>query len=168
MTALFHPVAGARTSSPFGVDRGDHVHAGIDFAAPCGSPVYAAAAGRVSAANYSTSAGNLVHIEHGGGLQTKYFHLQRSVVGVGAQVAQRQLIGYVGSTGNSSGCHLHFEVRTNGRAVDPAYALQHGASGGASSDVSMWPGLPSSLDGDSAPIIIAGFFALLLIVMVRR
>lgn len=167
MTALFHPVAGARVSSAFGVPRGDHAHGGVDFAAACGSPVYAAAAGRVSAANYSQSAGNLVHIEHGGGLQTRYFHLQRSVVGVGAQVSQGQLIGYVGNTGRSTGCHLHFEVRQNGAAVDPLYALQHGASGGASSLVSMLPGLPE-IDGDNAPFIIGGFFALLLVLMLRR
>lgn len=127
MIALIHPVGGgSRVSSPFGVDRGDHAHAGIDFAATNGTPVYAAAAGRVSAANFSATAGNLVHIEHGGGVQTRYFHLQRSVVSVGANVAQGQLIGYVGSTGNSTGNHLHFEVRVNGVAVDPVYAIQSG------------------------------------------
>jgi murein DD-endopeptidase MepM/ murein hydrolase activator NlpD len=173
MVALLHPLPGARVSSAFGVDRGDHAHGGVDFAANCGTPVHAAAAGRVSAANYSTSAGNLVHIEHGGGVQTKYFHLQRSVVVVGAQVSQGQLIGYVGSTGNSSGCHLHFEVRINGAAVDPVYALQNGAGGAAQPVTSMLPGgfeLPDlpSFDSDNTPLLIAGTFALLLLILLRR
>jgi murein DD-endopeptidase MepM/ murein hydrolase activator NlpD len=173
MAALIHPVSGARVSSAFGVDRGSRAHGGVDFAAACGVLVVAAAAGRVSAANYSTSAGNLVHIEHGGGLQTKYFHLQRSVVGVGAQVAQGQLIGYVGNTGNSTGCHLHFEVRVNGAAVDPVYALQNGAGSAAQSDKSPLPSLfpfngVSLVDGDSTPLIIAGVIALLLVVVARR
>jgi murein DD-endopeptidase MepM/ murein hydrolase activator NlpD len=170
---LIHPVSGARVSSQFGVDRGSRAHGGTDFAAACGTPVVAAAAGRVSAANYSTSAGNLVHIKHGGGVQTKYFHLQRSVVGVGAQVAQGQLIGCVGNTGNSTGCHLHFEVRVNGVAIDPIYALQNGAGGAAQSDRSPLPSLSpfngaSLVDGDNAPLIITGVFALLLVAVAAR
>jgi len=173
MIRLVHPVSGARISSQFGVDRGSRAHGGVDFAAACGVPVIAAAAGRVSAANYSTSAGNLVHIEHGGGLQTRYFHLQRSVVGVGANVAQGQLIGYVGNTGNSTGCHLHFEVRVNGTAVDPIYALQNGAGGAAQSDRSPLSSLSpfngaSLVDGDNTRLIIGAAFALLLVVAARR
>ncbi len=173
MIGLVHPVSGSRVSSAFGVDRGNRAHGGVDFAAGCGSPVVAASAGRVSAANYSTSAGNLVHIEHGGGLQTKYFHLQRSVVGVGAQVAQGQLIGYVGNTGHSTGCHLHFEVRANGVAVDPLYALQSGAGGAAQSDISLLPSLSqfngaSLFEGDNAPFIVAGFALLLIALIARR
>jgi len=173
MVNLIHPVSGARISSQFGVDRGSRAHGGVDFAAACGVPVVAAAAGRVSAANYSTSAGNLVHLEHGGGLQTRYFHLQRSVVGVGAQVAQGQLIGYVGNTGRSTGCHLHFEVRVNGAAVDPVYALQNGAVVAAQSDTSLLSSLSLSngdslFDGDNAPLIAAGVFALLLVAVAAR
>jgi murein DD-endopeptidase MepM/ murein hydrolase activator NlpD len=174
MISLIHPVAGSRISSQFGVDRGSHTHGGVDFAAACGTPVYAAAAGRVSAANYSTSAGNLVHIEHGGGLQTRYFHLQRSVVGVGVQVAQGQLVGHVGNTGKSSGCHLHFETRINGAAVDPVYALQSGAGaqpqGGAipQLDMSMLPGGDSLFESGNAPFIAAVFALLLIVVAARR
>ena len=175
MAAFIHPVAGSRISSQFGVDRGSRAHGGVDFAAACGTPVVAAAAGRVSAANYSTSAGNLVHIEHGGGLQTRYFHLQRSVVGVGAQVAQGQLLGYVGNTGNSSGCHLHFEVRVNGAAVDPLSALQSGAgiqqqqgNAGAKLDMSMVLGGDSLFESNNAPYIVAGLALLLVVVAARR
>ncbi len=170
---LIHPVSGARISSAFGVDRGSRAHGGVDFAAGCGTPVVTAAAGRVSAANYSATAGNLLHVEHGGGVQTKYFHLQRSVVGVGAQVAQGQLIGYVGNTGKSSGCHLHFEVRVNGAAVDPVYALQNGAGGAAQSDRLPLPFLSpfngaSLVEGNNAALIVAGLFALLVVVARRR
>lgn len=121
MTALLQPVQG-RISSGFGVDRGDHSHKGIDIAAPCGTPVQAAAAGRVTSAHYSDTAGNMVIIDHGGGLDTRYFHLSRFAVRAGAQVAQGQVIGYVGSTGRSTGCHLHWEVRLNGQAINPLTA----------------------------------------------
>jgi murein DD-endopeptidase MepM/ murein hydrolase activator NlpD len=145
---MIQPVQG-RISSSFGIDRGDRNHNGIDIAAGCGTPVVAAESGQVSAANYSTSAGNLVHIEHGGGLQTRYFHLQRSVVGVGAQVAQGQLIGYVGTTGHSTGCHLHWEVRRSGAAINPLGLLGSGPSGGGS---------VASGGGGSLPIVAGNYF----------
>jgi len=173
MVALIQPVQG-RISSAFGVPRGDHSHAGIDFAAPHGTPVYAAAAGRVTSAHFSTSAGNMIVIDHGSGLDTRYFHLSRFAVGVGAQVAQGQVIGHVGSTGKSTGNHLHFEVRRGGAAIDPIYALQHGAPGGGSSNAgnSFLPRLDASMlptfEGDNSHLIIGGLFALLLIVMLRR
>lgn len=163
MTTLIQPVQG-RISSQFGVDRGSHAHAGVDFAAACGTPVYAAAAGQVSAANYSATAGNLVHIEHGGGVQTRYFHLQRSIVGVGANVAQGQLIGYVGNTGNSTGCHLHFEVRVNGAAVDPVYALQSGA--GAQSLVNASAQSNMSMFVSNEEMMLVGLLLVLAVVLI--
>ncbi len=171
---LIHPVSGARISSAFGVNRGDHAHAGVDFAAPNGTPVLAAAAGRVTSAHYSASAGNMIIVDHGGGLDTRYFHLSRFAVGVGAQVARGQTIGAVGSTGKSTGNHLHFEVRVNGAAVDPVYALQNGAGapsqGGAipQPDMSMLPGGDSLFESDNAPFIVAVFALLLIVVAARR
>jgi murein DD-endopeptidase MepM/ murein hydrolase activator NlpD len=162
-----------RISPNFGQDRGDHAHAGIDIAAPAGTPVVAAAAGRVSAANYSSTAGNLVHIEHGGGVQTRYFHLQRSVVGVGANVAQGQLIGYVGSTGRSTGPHLHWEVRINGQAIDPLQALRNGVNAGGGLPIQNnylpSPSADSELLGiDGGTILLFLFGTVVLALLVRR
>jgi murein DD-endopeptidase MepM/ murein hydrolase activator NlpD len=174
--SFIQPVQG-RISSAFGVDRGDRNHNGIDIAAGCGTPVVAAESGQVSAANYSTSAGNLVHIEHGGGLQTRYFHLQRSVVGVGANVTRGQLIGYVGSTGNSTGCHLHWEARRNGVAVNPLTASGPGAGGGAapsgggSLPVAVGNYLPIGFDVpqfSNDGMILAGVGLFVLILILRR
>lgn len=104
------------------MNRGDHLHGGIDISAACGTPVLAAAAGRVNAARWSDTAGNMIVLDHGGGLDTRYFHLSRFAVSAGASVAQGQVIGYVGNTGRSRGCHLHWEVRQNGRALNPLTA----------------------------------------------
>jgi murein DD-endopeptidase MepM/ murein hydrolase activator NlpD len=101
------------------------VHAGVDwgFGGQCGSPVHAAADGEVWMAGWGGSSGNKVTISHGvvkgRALATNYHHMQRSVVSVGQHVKQGQLIGYVGTTGNSTGCHMHFETILNGAAVNP-------------------------------------------------
>ena len=95
------------------------MHEGIDLGAAYGTPIAAAAAGTVIYAGWMEGYGNLTVIDHGGGLATAYGHQSRIAVGIGQTVAQGDIIGYVGSTGHSTGPHLHFEVRVNGRAVDP-------------------------------------------------
>lgn len=107
---------------------GGYMHTGLDYAASCGTPVRAPAAGTVWRAAFDTyGAGNFVILDHGvvGGnaLMTKFFHLTRSVVYPGQRVGQGQLIGYSGTTGNSTGCHLHFETVLNGTLVNPAGLL---------------------------------------------
>mgnify|MGYP001625317176 CR=1 FL=1 len=94
-------------------------HKGNDYAAPTGTPTYAAAAGTVITANYSPSAGNWVVINHGNGLVTKYMHHSALCVTQGQYVEKGQQIGYVGSTGQSTGPHLHFQVEVDGVAVSP-------------------------------------------------
>jgi Meckel syndrome type 1 protein len=116
------PVKGIQTGS-FGEDRGSHRHAGIDIAAPTGTAVRAASCGTVTTAGAEGAYGNLVCIEHAGGTTTCYAHLSRIAARVGQQVRAGEVIGRVGSTGRSTGPHLHFEVRENGRAVDPKPVL---------------------------------------------
>ena len=103
-----HPVLGGRRN-----------HKGIDLAQPSGTPVYATADGVVGKAEWFSSYGNYIQIEHGAEMQTRYAHLSGYAVAAGEQVRKGQLIGYVGSTGRSTGPHLHYEVRVAGEAVDP-------------------------------------------------
>lgn len=117
-----HPCPGMTyQSSYFGEVRAfdPRPHKGNDYAAPTGTPTYAAAAGTVVIAGWSNSAGNWVVINHGNGLVTKYMHHSAICVAAGQKVAKGQQIGYVGSTGYSSGAHLHFQVELNGTAVNP-------------------------------------------------
>jgi murein DD-endopeptidase MepM/ murein hydrolase activator NlpD len=114
---LIWPVSGPVTS-PFGY-RWGRLHAGIDIGAGYGTPIHAAASGRVVLAGWTGGYGNYTCIDHGGGLATCYGHQSSYAVSSGAQVAQGQVIGYVGNTGHSFGAHLHFEVRINGTPVDP-------------------------------------------------
>lgn len=111
------PVQGVITS-PYGW-RWGRMHEGIDIAVPSGTPVVAAAAGSVIVAGWMGGYGNLVVVDHGNGVATAYAHNSGVTVGVGQSVAQGQLVAYAGSTGNSTGSHVHFEVRVNGSAVDP-------------------------------------------------
>lgn len=103
-----HPVLGGRRN-----------HKGIDLAQPTGTPVYATADGIVSKAERFSSYGNYIQIEHGGEMQTRYAHLSGYAISAGEHVRKGQLIGFVGSTGRSTGPHLHYEVRIAGEAVDP-------------------------------------------------
>jgi murein DD-endopeptidase MepM/ murein hydrolase activator NlpD len=116
-SGLIWPVSGPVVSG-FGM-RWGRMHEGIDIAAGSGTPIQAAASGTVITAGWLGGYGNLVIIDHGGGLATAYAHLSSFGVGYGAQVSQGQTIGYVGCTGHCFGPHLHFEVRINGAAVDP-------------------------------------------------
>ncbi len=94
-------------------------HTGVDFAAPQGTPIYAIASGQVTSAYYNTANGYMVSIAHGGGYGSLYAHMTHFVVSAGDSVSQGQVIGYVGSTGWSTGPHLHFEIHVNGSAVNP-------------------------------------------------
>lgn len=117
-----HPCPGySHQSSYFGEvrDFDPTPHKGHDYAAPAGTPTYAAAAGRVTIAGWSYSAGNWVVIDHGNGLVTKYMHHSALCVTAGQYVEKGQPIGAVGTTGYSTGNHLHFQVELNGVAVNP-------------------------------------------------
>lgn len=98
---------------------GPDFHTGIDLAATMGTPVYAAFSGTVETAGNADSYGILVAIRHRNSIETLYAHLSRTAVKEGDPVERGQIIGYVGSTGRSTGPHLHFEVRKRGRAIDP-------------------------------------------------
>lgn len=111
------PTAGTVTSE-YG-QRWGRLHAGIDISAPSGTPIQAAAGGTVISAGWGGGYGNLVVIDHGGGFTTAYAHQSRIAVSNGQAVSQGQLIGYVGTTGSSTGDHLHFECRINGSAQNP-------------------------------------------------
>jgi murein DD-endopeptidase MepM/ murein hydrolase activator NlpD len=114
---LAWPVSGPVTS-PFGW-RWGRMHEGIDIAVPTGTPVHAAASGVVIYAGWMDGYGNFVILDHGGGIATAYGHNTSVAVAVGQSVSQGQVIAYAGSTGHSTGPHVHFEVRVNGGAVDP-------------------------------------------------
>jgi murein DD-endopeptidase MepM/ murein hydrolase activator NlpD len=122
---LRRPLAGAlEMTSPFGVriDPFLHqpsMHPGIDFHANVGDPIYATAAGKVVKAGWDGGYGQMVEIDHGEGLATRYGHMSEVDVTVGQKIRAGQIIGHVGSTGRSTGPHLHYEVRVNGEAVNP-------------------------------------------------
>jgi peptidoglycan hydrolase-like protein with peptidoglycan-binding domain len=104
--------------------RGDRFHAGVDFPAPVGAPVGAAASGRVVWVGWRTGWGLVVTVAHGRGVRTMYAHLFISRVRLGQRVKMGATIGLVGATGDATGPHLHFEVRVKGAAVDPLPALR--------------------------------------------
>lgn len=120
--ALAWPAQGV-ISSRFG-PRSGGFHSGLDIAAPWGTPVYAAESGEVVFAGWSGGYGNLIRISHGGGVVTFYAHLSKINVKVGQQVKRGELIGNIGSTGRSTGSHLHLEVRVNGVPKNPLTYLQ--------------------------------------------
>jgi murein DD-endopeptidase MepM/ murein hydrolase activator NlpD len=125
--SLSWPVSGTITSpfgwrsNPFG--GAPDFHPGLDIAAPTGTTVTATAGGQVILAQWYGGYGNFILIDHGGGLSSGYGHLSAIYVSVGQTITRGQAIGAVGSTGRSTGPHLHFEVRLNGKPVDPAPRL---------------------------------------------
>lgn len=113
---------GWRVHPVFGYGR---MHSGLDLCAPTGTPIYAAAAGRVLQSGWYSGYGNAVLVDHGNGLVTLYGHCSSLAVGAGTFVRKGQTIAYVGSTGVSTGPHLHYEVQVNGTPVDPTpYLVQ--------------------------------------------
>jgi murein DD-endopeptidase MepM/ murein hydrolase activator NlpD len=125
-TLMKTPIDGARISSGFGMRRHPvlgytKMHKGMDFAAPTGTPIYAAGDGKVEYAGRFSSYGNYIKISHNSKLKTAYAHMSRLGKGmkVGARVKQGQIIGYVGTTGRSTGPHLHYEVMVNNKQVNP-------------------------------------------------
>lgn len=123
------PVANVTLTSGFGVRSdpfrgGRAMHAGVDIPGPIGTPIYATADGVVGRSGWVSGYGKLIELEHGRGIQTRYGHLSNWAVAAGARVKRGQLIGYMGSTGRSTGSHLHYEVRIDGRAVNPTPFLR--------------------------------------------
>lgn len=118
------PVLGAFVTSGFGQRRhpilgGHRMHQGIDLAARAGTPVGAAQDGVVTRSEWVGGYGLLIALDHSEGRETRYAHLSRLNVAVGQRVQKGQIIGFVGSTGRSTGAHLHFETRVNGRPIKP-------------------------------------------------
>ena len=124
-----YPVDVPYTSSSYGW-RMDPIlgkrafHEGIDFSAAHGEPIYATAGGIVKKASRSGAYGNLITINHGGGLQTRYAHISKILVKKGDIVKKEDLIAYVGNTGRSTGPHLHYEIRLNKHSLDPKQYLK--------------------------------------------
>jgi murein DD-endopeptidase MepM/ murein hydrolase activator NlpD len=126
------PLATGRVSSGYGmrnhpVLRRRARHKGIDLAAPTGTPIYATADGVIERADWFSSYGLYISIDHGGALETRYAHMSRLAVTAGQEVSKGDVIGYVGSTGRSTGPHLHYEVRVDGEAVNPVPYMKEAA-----------------------------------------
>ena len=119
------PINGARLSSSFGmrkhpIDGYNKMHRGTDFAAPMGTPIMASGSGIIKRARWCGGGGNCIKIKHNNAYQTVYAHLKNFARGIkeGVRVKQGQIIGYVGSTGKSTGPHLHYEVIENGKKIN--------------------------------------------------
>lgn len=131
---LIFPADSTRTSSTFGMrsnptGSGTHFHVGTDFPVSTGTPVKATEAGTVTFAGVHSTGGHRVEIEHGNGVVTAYSHNSQLNVGVGQTVEQGDTIALAGSTGNSTGPHIHFEIKINDKWVDPEYYLPSQADG---------------------------------------
>ena len=126
-----NPAPGSSITSRFG-NRTDPflgrlaLHAGIDFRAATGTEVHCTGAGTVTVAGRTGGYGNMVEIDHGNGLTTRYAHLTRVLVKIGDRVEASDPVGLSGTTGRSTGPHVHYEVRRNGKAVDPMRFLTAG------------------------------------------
>ena len=123
------PVEGTRLTSDYGmryhpVLGGRRGHKGVDLAGPVGTPIHATADAVVSKAEWFSSYGLYVSLEHGGDIQTRYGHMSRLNVSAGQRIRKGDVIGYIGSTGRSTGPHLHYEVRIAGLAVNPIPYMQ--------------------------------------------
>ncbi|HMT44990.1 MAG TPA: M23 family metallopeptidase, partial [Chakrabartia sp.] len=123
------PIQAVAVNSGFGVRSdpfrgGRAMHAGVDMPGPIGTPIYATADALVGRTGWVGGYGNLIELEHGKGIQTRYGHLSSILVAPGATIKRGQMIGLMGSTGRSTGSHLHYEVRIDGAAVNPIPFLQ--------------------------------------------
>jgi murein DD-endopeptidase MepM/ murein hydrolase activator NlpD len=114
-----------RLTSGFGM-RWGRLHAGLDFAAPVGTPIYATADGVVTEAGWSSGYGRLIKIQHEFGIETRYGHLNAIRVNVGERVSRGDRIGDMGNSGRSTGPHLHYEIRVGGEAVNPMVYIRAG------------------------------------------
>ncbi len=128
---IFNPAPGQTVSSSFGMRRDPFLrrpamHAGIDFRAKTGTPVLATGPGRVVRAGWAGGYGRLVEVDHGGAWTTRYAHLSRIDVKAGDRLSTGDRLGAVGSTGRSTGPHLHYEIRRHGKATDPLRLLKAG------------------------------------------
>ncbi|MEA3388317.1 M23 family metallopeptidase [Sphingobium sp. CCH11-B1] len=118
------PVEKLSLTSNFGVrsdpfNGGARMHKGIDIPGPVGTPIHATADGIVSRSGWASGYGNLVQISHGSGMETRYGHMSKLLVAENSFVKRGQIIGLMGSTGRSTGSHLHYEVRVDGAAINP-------------------------------------------------
>ncbi|MFC0421724.1 M23 family metallopeptidase [Glutamicibacter ardleyensis] len=125
---LMHPVTTRRISSPYGwranpTGAGNQIHIGQDYPIACGSPVYASESGRVVVANWAGHSGLRVTLDHGYNVHTGYSHNSKMLVRAGQNVQRGEVIALSGTTGNSTGCHVHFEVLLDGRWNDPRLYL---------------------------------------------
>lgn len=128
---IHNPAPGRSVSSTFGVRRDPIIgrpamHSGMDFRATSGTTVLSTGEGIVKAAGWNGGYGKMVEIDHGNGLSTRYAHMSKIIVGVGDEISVGEAVGLVGSTGRSTGPHLHYEVRRDGKAVDPLKFLKAG------------------------------------------
>src|SRR3954465_6513411 len=152
------PVKNYVVTGVFGEQRPGHLHAGIDLAVPYGTPIVAAACGIVTTAESQSGYGNIVCVKHSSSLTTCYAHMSRFASRVGQHVHQGQVIGYVGTTGDATGPHVHFETRVNGRPTNPAPYLSgarrarvtvHSSSASNSTRTSTTSAKPASSSGGS-------------------
>lgn len=123
------PINAAFNSSSYGwridpFNGNKAFHEGLDFSAAEGTPIYAAAGGIVTTAERTADYGNIVKVDHGSGLETRYAHASKLMVKVGDRVEKGQIVALVGTTGRSTGAHLHYEIRLNGNALDPRKYLK--------------------------------------------
>lgn len=151
------PINGARLSSSFGSRKHPilgyrKMHSGVDFAAPRGTPILAAGSGTVERANRYGSFGNYVRIRHSDGYKTAYAHMKGFASGIraGARVRQDQVIGYVGTTGRSTGPHLHYEVILNGKKINPRRLSQLSGKPLSSSQLPLFETLRTEIEARRA------------------
>jgi len=124
ITPSIYPTTSTQVTSSFGYRRDPFTrrsayHKGIDFGGDIGDPIFATADGQVARTGYDRAMGNYIYVKHGNGLETVYMHLTKSLVKKGQNVKKGEKIGTLGSTGRSTGPHLHYEVHKNGEAINP-------------------------------------------------
>ena len=153
--AMIVPASGRITGNPSGYCSSGNAHEGFDIAAPAGTTVVAAADGKVRQADYASSPGHRVVIDHAGGWETRYLHLSSKSVRTGQTVTKGQVIGKVGSTGNSTGNHLHFQVERNDAVIRSSSLLNDFRCGSTVSRgkaiTYSFPGLPGGSSSSSNP-----------------